>query len=121
MQPLFGHCNFRPPKGFDPPLCTTDILITDIPLALDHDNIFGSKLVLEWYFSYFSLLFDPLSQVGEEIAELGEERSGMMNLLVKHLCDLVQDNTEYLIYTLNLMPIWQAAIMFGPIHSRGKR
>ena len=62
-----------------------------------------------------------MQQAGEEIVELGEERSGMMNLLVQHLCDLVQDNTEYLTYTLNLLPVWQAVIMFGPIHSRGKR
>ena len=52
---------------------------------------------------------------------MGEERSGMMNLLVKHLCELCLSNTENLSYTVNLLDILISAVMFGPVHSRGKR
>ena len=45
----------------------------------------------------------------------------MMNTLVKHLCHQGPKNPEHLTYLQNLTDILVSGLMFGPVHSRGKR
>ena len=66
-------------------------------------------------------MFSLYSQCGSEIAELGEERNGMMNWFIRHLCELSRTSTENLTAIINLKELLFNAVQFGPVHSRGKR
>ena len=53
--------------------------------------------------------------------ELGEEKQGYVNILTAKLLSWLQSSDENLHIAKNYVPSLVKSILFGPIHSRGKR
>ena len=67
--------------------------------------------------SFMLLIF----QVVSEILRIGEEKEGLINVLIFALCKWWKEDATNLCYGLYYIDVFVQAILFGPVHSKGKR